>query len=152
MERKPDYKVVDTVFERVDLESKQRAEEITSAEDKSPRKEPKMAGDSLFGKLISGALNLFVGLKDIFTLQTSMLYWRDIIAWFADWIEKHGTEKDVVGFTIHEDFEAGMYILVQGVFDKSRNAVEDARRIKAREVDPEVKANCFGKEKVTIFT
>ena len=82
----------------------------------------------------------------------NILHWRDIIEWFQEWMnETENVNKDAIGFTISESAEAGNYILVQGVFNKESNCVEDARRITAEEVDDEIKHNCFRK-KVTLFT
>ena len=82
-----------------------------------------------------------------------VLHWRDIIEWFTTWQSSHQNLKDeLVGFTINETKENDKYVLVQGVFNKSTGKVEEARRIQADDVDAEVKEQCFGKAKVTIFT
>ena len=82
----------------------------------------------------------------------SFLHWRDIIEWFQKWLNLHeNVDKDAIGFTISESAEAGNYILVQGIFNKESNSVEEARRITAEDVEEEVKHNCF-REKLTLFT
>ena len=82
-----------------------------------------------------------------------ILRWRDIIEWFVNWSKSHpDVTGDIVGFTFYEKAQDGEYVLVQGIFNKTSNNVEEARRIRANKVDDEVKSNCFGKEKVTIFS
>lgn len=82
-----------------------------------------------------------------------LLHWQEILNWFNNWINSHqNVDKDAIGFTIREAIGKGQYRTVQGVFNKSTNTVEDARRIKADNVDAAVKEQCFGKEKVTLFT
>lgn len=83
-----------------------------------------------------------------------ILHWRDIIEWFSNWLEdpqNQSIRENTVGFTIQEAAKDGKYALVQGIFNKSTNKVEEARRIQADEVDAEVKDQCFGKQKVTVF-
>ena len=82
-----------------------------------------------------------------------LLHWQEIINWFNKWINRHqNVDKDAVGFTIKEAMENGQYNVVQGVFNKSSNTVEDVRRIKADNLDQQTRAQCYGKEKVTLFT
>ncbi|MBO4633225.1 MAG: hypothetical protein J5858_15005 [Lentisphaeria bacterium] len=82
-----------------------------------------------------------------------LLHWQEIINWFSKWINRHqNVDKDAVGFTIKEAIESGQYNVVQGVFNKSSNTVEDVRRIKADNLDEQTRAQCYGKDKVTIFT
>lgn len=81
-----------------------------------------------------------------------LLHWKEIIGWFNKWKNNHEeVDKDAVGFTLREAIKNGEYNIVQGVFNKSSNTVEDARRIEAEELDNETKQQCWGKEKVTIF-
>lgn len=85
-------------------------------------------------------------------VSVNLLSWRDIIEWFQQWMNKpENVNKNVIGFTINEVFETGNYIIVQGVFNQTCNNVEDVRRITSKDVDEEVKHNCF-REKVTLFT
>ena len=82
-----------------------------------------------------------------------LLHWQDIINWFQKWINGHqNVDKDAIGFTIQEAIKDGKYNQVQGIFNKSTNTVEDARRITADNIDQQTRAQCFGKEKVTLFT
>ena len=82
-----------------------------------------------------------------------LLYWREIVGWFSKWINGHqNVDKDAIGFTIKEAMENGEYNMVQGIFNKDTNAVEDVRRIKADKLDQETKQQCFGRKKVTLFT
>ena len=81
-----------------------------------------------------------------------LLHWQEIIGWFNNWINGHqNVDKDAIGFTIQEAIKDGKCNVVQGVFNKSTNAVEDVRRITADKLDQQTRAQCFGKEKVTIF-
>lgn len=89
------------------------------------------------------------------TVRITFLSWRDIIEWFTNWLENpdhKNMQGEMVGFTINETMKKDKFVLVQGVFNKSTNTVEDTRRIQADEVDAEVKEQCFGKEKITLFT
>ena len=80
------------------------------------------------------------------------LHWKQIINWFQHWISGHQeVDKDAIGFTIREAIENGEYNIVQGVFNKATSQVEDARRIKAGQVDRQTREQCLGKERVTIF-
>lgn len=82
-----------------------------------------------------------------------LLHWKEIVGWFNKWMSKHeNVDKDAVGFTLREAMKNGEYNVVQGVFNKSSNSVEDARRITAEDLDEQTKEQCFGKEKVTLFT
>ena len=82
-----------------------------------------------------------------------LLRWEDLGNWFKNWLSLHPAEdENSVGFTIQETVKDVKYALVQGVFNKTTNQIEDARRIHADEVDAEVKEQCFGKEKITIFS
>ena len=105
--------------------------------------------------LIRAAFSTFISaLKQaINPAHCHLLQWQEIVNWFQNWINDHqNVEKDAVGFTIQETVENVKYALVQGVFNKSTNKIEDARRIHADEVDEQVKKQCFGKEKITLFT
>ena len=113
-------------------------------------KEKAQAPRSFLGRLIS---SFFPHSRKSFAPTIPVLHWRDLIEWFSNWIECHRNICDLtVGFTINEGVENGAYRLVQGVFNKSSNTVEAVRRIKAADVDDEVKSSCFSKEKVTLFT
>ena len=82
-----------------------------------------------------------------------LLRWQDLMNWFKNWLSLHpAVGENSVGFTIQEAAKDGKYVLVQGIFNKSTSKVEEARRIQADEVDAKVKDQCFGKEKVIIFT
>ena len=82
-----------------------------------------------------------------------ILHWKQVMGWFEKWIAKHeNVDKDAIGFTIQEAIENGKYNVVQGVFNKSTNTVEDARRIEAEKLDRQTREKCFSKEKVTLFT
>ena len=81
-----------------------------------------------------------------------ILHWREIVGWFQKWLNRHeNVDKDAIGFTIREAMADGNFRTVQGIFNKSTNEVEDARRIKAEQVDAETGEQCF-REKVTLFT
>ena len=81
-----------------------------------------------------------------------ILHWHVIVGWFQQWLSRHeNVDKDAIGFTIREAMADGNYRTVQGIFNKSTNEVEDARRIKAEQVDAETGEQCF-REKVTLFT
>ena len=99
--------------------------------------------------LILGGIATFV-ISEI--IRFVILHWRVIVGWFQKWLNRHeNVDKDAIGFTISESAEAGNYILVQGIFNKESNSVEEARRITAEDVEEEVKHNCF-REKLTLFT
>ena len=103
-------------------------------------------------EIILGAFTAFVSvLKQ--AIKQGQLRWEDLVNWFKNWLSLHPAEdENRVGFTIQETVKDVKYALVQGVFNKSTNQIEDARRIHADEVDAEVKEQCFGKEKITIFS
>lgn len=106
-------------------------------------------------EILLAAFSMFVSaLKQAINPDHShLLQWQEIVNWFQNWINGHkSVEKDAVGFTIQETVENVKYALVQGIFNKSTNKVEDARRIHADEVDAEVKKQCFGKAKLMIFS
>ena len=90
----------------------------------------------------------FIGAVVVFVL----LHWREIINWFEKWMNRHeNVDKDAVGFTIREAIEKGKCKMVQGVFNKRTNKVEDARRIEAENVDAQTRETCLTGERVTIF-
>ena len=131
--------------------------------DQSPEKQDKIESQILNANagLPSGCLGwLFSPFKWIFSRPArpdhfDTLHWRDIVEWFSNWLEapqNKSIRENTIGFTIQETAKDGNYALVQGIFNKSTNKVEEVRRIQADEVDDEVKEQCFGKEKVTLFT
>ncbi|MBQ7695549.1 MAG: hypothetical protein IJT50_10540 [Lentisphaeria bacterium] len=103
-------------------------------------------------EIILAAFTAFVSvLKQ--AINQGQLRWEDLVNWFKNWLSLHPAEdENSIGFTIQETVKDVKYALVQGVFNKSTNQIEDARRIHADEVDAEVKEQCFGKEKITIFS
>ena len=106
-------------------------------------------------ELVLAAFSTFVSaLKQAINQDHCLLLrWQDLMNWFKNWLSLHPAEdENSVGFTIQETVKDVKYALVQGVFNKSTNQIEDARRIQADEVDAKVKDQCFGKEKVIIFT
>lgn len=129
----------------------------------SPKKQDKIESQILNATtgLPSGCLGLlFLPFKSFFAHPTvpvhfDTLHWRDIVEWFSNWLEapqNQNIREKTVGFTIQEAAKDGKYALVQGIFNNSTSTVEEARRILADEVDAEVREQCFGKEKVTIFS
>lgn len=99
--------------------------------------------------LILGGIATFV-ISEI--IRFVILHWREIVGWFQKWLNRHeNVDKDAIGFTIREAMQNGNYRTVQGIFNKSTNEVEDARRINAEQVDSETAEQCF-REKVTLFT
>ena len=106
-------------------------------------------------KEIQLASSAFVfALKQALTPDHSLLLrWQDLVNWFKNWLSLHPVENEnCVGFTIQETVKDAKYALVQGIFNKSTSRVEEARQIHADEVDEQVKEQCFGKEKITIFS
>ncbi len=100
--------------------------------------------------LITAAIGVFA-ITEI--IRFVLLHWREIVNWFQNWINGHqSVDKDAVGFTLREIVKRGEYKVVQGVFNTSSGKVVDARRIEAEDVDSETRKQCFGEEKLTIFS
>lgn len=147
-----DFRIVDAVYTKA---QKEETAVKTPSNESASSSNAEKSDDSWITSISKRIRTIIDGIRFLGTPIQPELQWRDIIEWFSSWIEAHkDTEENFVGFTIAEEKKQGkdgVYRLVQGVFNKTTNKVEEARRIEAKEVDEETLKNCFTGEKVTIF-
>jgi hypothetical protein len=65
----------------------------------------------------------------------TVLTFQFIIDWFQQTEELVQSDKDNIGITIKEHYEAGDYKIVQGIFNTRTNKVVEGRRIQSKKID-----------------
>ena len=86
---------------------------------------------------------------------TTVVYWYltflVLVEWFED-IAHLVRGYNRIGFTVQEQLKNGEYKTVQGVFDKDKNKVIEARNIKSDRVDSQINAmHDYGKTPLVIW-
>lgn len=90
-------------------------------------------------ELILSALALLAYIAVIVLVEITF---EKVIEWFEDFFRLRTSEaaNKAIAFTIQEAINKGEVKYIQGVFNKSTNTVESARRLESKQVDKQLES------------
>jgi hypothetical protein len=88
--------------------------------------------------LVLGAIAALGPAATIAVIAVALLTIALVVDWFRDRAAQVTTDPDKVAVTVAEAIDSGNVSYIQGIFDTDKGAFTEARRIKAKSVDPGV--------------
>lgn len=89
--------------------------------------------------LVLGAIAALGPAATLVVIAVALLTIALIADWFRDRAAEVTTDPDKVAVTVAEAIDTGNVSYIQGIFDTEKGAFTEARRIKAKNVDSDVK-------------
>jgi len=95
-------------------------------------------------------LAAIIGLATAAAVQIAILTIGFLIDWFRDRAAEVNSDPDKVAVTVADALDSGNVSYIQGIFDTEQKTFTEARRIKAKDVDSDVR-RAHSRHKVAIW-